>query len=88
MTYPASKNARSGRTVTTSTTSALARPLSTDDIKGRVADGALVVDVRDATEVEASGKVPGAVNVPRGMIEFRADLETQYPTRSFAETSR
>lgn len=35
--------------------------------------GALVVDVRDPAEVAASGKVPGAVNVPRGMLEFKAD---------------
>jgi rhodanese-related sulfurtransferase len=33
----------------------------------------LVVDVRDAPEVEKSGKVAGAVNVSRGMLEFRAD---------------
>jgi rhodanese-related sulfurtransferase len=33
----------------------------------------LVVDVRDPSEVEKSGKVAGAVNVSRGMLEFRAD---------------
>ena len=37
------------------------------------AKGALIVDVRDATEVLVSGKVPGAVAVSRGMLEFRAD---------------
>src|SRR5215475_15209967 len=31
----------------------------------------LVVDVRDAPEVEKSGKVAGAVHVSRGMLEFR-----------------
>jgi len=39
---------------------------------------ALVVDVRDAPEVTASGKVKGAVNVSRGMLEFRADPESPY----------
>jgi len=34
---------------------------------------ALVVDVRDAAEVEASGLVRGAVHSSRGMLEFRAD---------------
>lgn len=34
---------------------------------------ALIVDVRDATEVKASGKVKGAVAVSRGLLEFRAD---------------
>ena len=33
----------------------------------------LVVDVRDAMEVAQSGKIKGAINVPRGVIEFRAD---------------
>jgi rhodanese-related sulfurtransferase len=32
----------------------------------------LVVDVRDAKEVEASGKVAGALHVPRGLLEFKA----------------
>jgi rhodanese-related sulfurtransferase len=35
--------------------------------------GALPVDVRDGTEVAASGKVKGAVAVSRGLLEFRAD---------------
>ena len=33
----------------------------------------LVVDVRDAPELEKSGKIAGAVQVSRGMLEFRAD---------------
>ena len=33
----------------------------------------LIVDVRDALEVEKSGKIAGAVNVSRGLLEFRAD---------------
>src|SRR5690348_8625397 len=38
----------------------------------------LVVDVRDAPEVAASGKVRGAINVSRGMLEFRADPDSPY----------
>jgi rhodanese-related sulfurtransferase len=34
---------------------------------------ALIVDLRDGTEIKASGKVKGAVAVTRGMLEFRAD---------------
>lgn len=34
---------------------------------------ALVIDVRDAPEVEASGLVRGALHISRGMLEFRAD---------------
>jgi rhodanese-related sulfurtransferase len=43
----------------------------------------LVVDVRDAPEVEKSGKVKGAVHVSRGMLEFRADSETPYHDKAF-----
>jgi len=45
----------------------------------------LVVDVRDAPEVEKSGKVAGAVNVSRGMLEFRADPESPYHDKNFAK---
>jgi rhodanese-related sulfurtransferase len=37
------------------------------------AKDALLVDVRDGTEVRASGKAKGAVAVSRGLLEFRAD---------------
>jgi rhodanese-related sulfurtransferase len=43
----------------------------------------LVVDVRDAPEVEKSGKVAGAVHVSRGMLEFRADPESPYHNKNF-----
>lgn len=43
----------------------------------------LVLDVRDAAEVAASGKIAGAVNVSRGMLEFRADPESPYHDKSF-----
>jgi rhodanese-related sulfurtransferase len=50
-----------------------------------IAEGnTLVVDVRDAPEVEKSGKVAGAVHVPRGMLEFRADPESPYHDQNFA----
>ena len=36
----------------------------------------LIIDVRDAPEVAKSGKISGAVNVSRGMLELRADADT------------
>jgi rhodanese-related sulfurtransferase len=48
-----------------------------------IGKGALVVDVRDAPEVEKSGKVSGAVHVSRGMLEFRADPESPYYDKKF-----
>ena len=43
----------------------------------------LVVDVRDPHEVQQSGKIRGAVNASRGMLEFRADPESQYHDPAF-----
>jgi rhodanese-related sulfurtransferase len=43
----------------------------------------LVVDVRDPPEVIASGKIAGAVNVSRGMLEFRADPDSPYHDKNF-----
>ena len=33
----------------------------------------VILDVRDGTEVAASGKAAGAVHIPRGSLETRAD---------------
>jgi rhodanese-related sulfurtransferase len=49
------------------------------------AGNTLIVDVRDGTEVEKSGKVAGAVHVSRGMLEFRADPESPYHDKNFAK---
>jgi rhodanese-related sulfurtransferase len=43
----------------------------------------LIVDVRDSAEVQQTGKIKGAVNVSRGMLEFRADPESQYHNPAF-----
>ena len=43
----------------------------------------LVVDVRDPTEVQQSGKLKGALNGSRGMLEFRADPDSQYHNPEF-----
>jgi rhodanese-related sulfurtransferase len=48
-------------------------------------ESTLVVDVRDAPEVEKSGKVAGAVNVSRGLLEFRADPESPYHDKNFSK---
>jgi rhodanese-related sulfurtransferase len=36
----------------------------------------LIVDVRDVSELASGGKLKGAVNVSRGLLEFRADPES------------
>ena len=44
----------------------------------------LMVDVRDGSEVEKSGKAAGAVHVSRGMLEFRADPESPAHDKNFS----
>ena len=57
-----------------------------DETRTLMAQGkALVVDVRDAPEVEKSGKVAGAVHVSRGMLELRADPASPYHDKIFAK---
>ncbi|WP_353645024.1 rhodanese-like domain-containing protein [Mesorhizobium sp. WSM2239] len=60
--------------------------ISPDEARRLVAEkNALVVDVRDAPEVQASGKVKGAVNVSRGMLDFRADPDSPYHDKAFSK---
>ena len=46
------------------------------------ANAALVVDVREAPELEA-GMIAGALHVPRGMLEFCADPASDYHLPAF-----
>lgn len=49
-------------------------PISAVEVKALIDSGAaIVVDVREPREIEASGKVPGALEIPRGRIEAAAD---------------
>jgi rhodanese-related sulfurtransferase len=60
--------------------------ITPDKARDLIAKGnTLIVDVRDAPEVEKSGKVAGAVNVSRGMLEFRADPESPYHDKNFSK---
>jgi rhodanese-related sulfurtransferase len=45
----------------------------------------LIVDVRDASEVQKAGKIKGAINVSRGMLEFRADPQSPYYDPAFRQ---
>lgn len=47
------------------------------------ADDALIIDVRDPSEVAKTGRIKGAINVSRGMLEFRADAESPYYDPAF-----
>lgn len=48
--------------------------VSAADAKALHAEGrAVFIDLREPAEIAASGKVPGALEIPRGLLEFRAD---------------
>jgi rhodanese-related sulfurtransferase len=55
------------------------------DAKTLIAEGAVVVDVRDSAELAAGGKVKGAIHIPRGSLEFKADDTTGYHDKNLAK---
>ena len=50
--------------------------ISAEDARQKMESGALLLDVREPNELEASGTAQGAHHVPRGLLEFRADPES------------
>ena len=60
--------------------------LSVADVAHRFAsDEAVIIDLRDVRELWKDGKIPGAVHVPRGLLEFWVDPENEYHNPIFAE---
>src|SRR5277367_2833446 len=56
------------------------------EAREKIAKGnTLLLDVRDGTEVAASGKAAGAVHVSRGLLEFRADPDLPSHDKNFAK---
>jgi rhodanese-related sulfurtransferase len=53
--------------------------LTVDAVADEMASGDVVlVDLREPEELAATGRIPGSVHVPRGMLEFRADPTSAY----------
>lgn len=50
--------------------------------------GVLFVDVREPAELANSGTVKGAVNVPRGLLEFQADPESPTHRTELSQAAR
>ncbi len=58
--------------------------ISPDEAKSLVGrDDVVFLDVREPPEVAASGKVPGALAIPRGLVEFRADPASAMHDKAF-----
>ena len=43
-----------------------------------IEEGGLLLDVRDAPELERIGRAGGSHHIPRGMLEFRADPDSPF----------
>ncbi len=55
------------------------RGLSKEEMERELASGkALIIDIRDVRERWRRGTIPGAKHVPRGMLEFWADPQSEY----------
>jgi rhodanese-related sulfurtransferase len=52
--------------------------LSVEDTARELEAGALLVDLRESEERREHGTIPGAVHMPRGMLEFYADPMLPY----------
>ena len=52
--------------------------ISTEEVAKKVGGSSLLLDVREPGELQ-TGFLPGALNIPRGLLELKADLE--FPMR-------
>ena len=64
--------------------------LSVEELANEIdrVDDLLLVDLRELQERVDLGTIPGAVHVPRGMLEFWADPESRYYRDWFQEHRR
>ena len=51
-------------------------------------EGALLVDLREAVELETEGTIPGAHHTPRGLLEFVIDPQSAWHDPTFADAAR
>ncbi|SDW61883.1 Rhodanese-related sulfurtransferase [Ruegeria halocynthiae] len=54
---------------------AVVERIDSKQAKELMGQGALLLDIRDAPELERTGRAVGSHHIPRGMLEFRADPE-------------
>ncbi len=51
-------------------------------------EGALLVDLREAVELNAEGTIPGAHHMPRGLLEFVVDPASAWHDPAFTNAAR
>jgi hypothetical protein len=63
--------------------------LTVDQVAVEIEQGdALLVDLREPSERQEQGAIPGAVHAPRGMLEFWADPTSAYHRTEFDPNRR
>ena len=63
--------------------------LSVEEVAAEMDKGdVLLVDLRESDELQVHGVIPGAVYVPRGILEFLADPTSSYHRSEFNPTGR
>jgi rhodanese-related sulfurtransferase len=58
--------------------------ISGKEAQEMVANGAVLVDIRDSAELAQTGKAAGALHIPRGSLEFKADLTAPSADKTLA----
>lgn len=62
--------------------------LTPEQVKTALSEGATLIDIRESEELQQSGKIPGAVHAPRGMLEFYADETLPYHKPEFDKNKK
>jgi rhodanese-related sulfurtransferase len=58
--------------------------ISGKEAQEMMANGALLVDLRDSAELGPTGKATGSIHIPRGSLEFKADPASPMADKNFA----
>ncbi len=61
--------------------------MSVEEAELAMSLGALLVDVREGEERDREGTIRGALHVPRGVLEFHADVRSPYYMAEFGPQS-
>ncbi len=63
--------------------------LTPAQVKAEIEKGNVtIIDIREPDEVKQNGAIPGAINAPRGMLEFYADASLPYYKPEFKKENR
>lgn len=62
--------------------------LAPEQVAKEIKAGAVLVDLREPSELDDNGEIEGAVHAPRGMLEFYADPTSPYHREEFDPSRR